>query len=76
MATRHSRSAPTDDGAGRDPASGLDARAADHDALVLVQALPADAGDSLERGLDWVGFENYVRFIGSSSFWPSVQATL
>lgn len=33
-------------------------------------------GDSLERGLDWVGFENYARFIGSSSFWPSVQATL
>jgi len=33
-------------------------------------------GDSLERGLDWVGFDNYVRFIGSSSFWPSVQTTL
>ena len=33
-------------------------------------------GDSLERGLDWVGLENYVRFISSSSFWPSVQATL
>jgi sorbitol/mannitol transport system permease protein len=33
-------------------------------------------GDSLERGLDWVGFENYARFIRSSSFWPSVQATL
>ena len=33
-------------------------------------------GDSLGRGLDWVGFENYVRFINSSSFWPSVQATL
>ncbi|MDJ0860384.1 MAG: sugar ABC transporter permease [Dinoroseobacter sp.] len=33
-------------------------------------------GDSLERGLDWVGFENYVRFVSSSSFWPSVQTTL
>lgn len=33
-------------------------------------------GDSLANGLDWVGFENYARFIGSSSFWPSVQATL
>jgi len=33
-------------------------------------------GDSLGGGLDWVGFDNYVRFIGSSSFWPSVQATL
>jgi sorbitol/mannitol transport system permease protein len=26
--------------------------------------------------LEWVGFENYVRFVGSSSFWPSVQTTL
>ena len=33
-------------------------------------------GDSLGSGLDWVGFENYARFISSSSFWPSVQATL
>ena len=33
-------------------------------------------GDSIENGLEWVGFENYARFIGSSSFWPSVQATL
>jgi len=33
-------------------------------------------GDSLEQGLDWVGFENYVRFVGSSSFWPSIQVTL
>ncbi len=33
-------------------------------------------GDSMANGLDWVGFDNYVRFIGSSSFWPSVQATL
>ena len=33
-------------------------------------------GDSLQQGLEWVGFENYVRFIGSSAFWPSVQATL
>ncbi len=33
-------------------------------------------GDSLGDGLDWVGFDNYVRFVGSSSFWPSVQATL
>ena len=28
----------------------------------------------LEPG--WVGFENYVRFVTSSSFWPSVQTTL
>ncbi len=33
-------------------------------------------GDSVANGLDWVGFENYVRFVGSSSFWPSIQATL
>lgn len=33
-------------------------------------------GDSIANGLDWVGFDNYTRFIGSSSFWPSVQATL
>lgn len=33
-------------------------------------------GDSLADGLDWVGFENYIRFFNSSSFWPSVQATL
>jgi sorbitol/mannitol transport system permease protein len=33
-------------------------------------------GDSLANGLDWVGFANYTRFVGSSSFWPSVQATL
>jgi sorbitol/mannitol transport system permease protein len=33
-------------------------------------------GDSLERGLDWVGFDNYARFISSSAFWPSVQTTL
>lgn len=33
-------------------------------------------GDSLANGLDWVGFENYVRFVNSSSFWPSVYATL
>ena len=33
-------------------------------------------GDSMERGLDWVGFANYTRFVTSSSFWPSVQTTL
>lgn len=33
-------------------------------------------GDSLERGLDWVGFANYARFVSSSSFWPSVETTL
>ncbi|MDJ0827663.1 MAG: sugar ABC transporter permease [Rhodobacter sp.] len=33
-------------------------------------------GDSLAGGLDWVGFANYSRFVTSSSFWPSVQATL
>ena len=33
-------------------------------------------GDSMANGLDWVGFANYTRFVGSSSFWPSVQATL
>jgi sorbitol/mannitol transport system permease protein len=33
-------------------------------------------GDSMANGLDWVGFENYGRFISSSSFWPSVQTTL
>ena len=33
-------------------------------------------GDSIAAGLDWVGFANYTRFVSSSSFWPSVQATL
>ncbi len=33
-------------------------------------------GDSIGRGLDWVGFANYARFISSSSFWPSVVTTL
>jgi sorbitol/mannitol transport system permease protein len=33
-------------------------------------------GDSMENGLDWVGFANYSRFVTSSSFWPSVQTTL
>ncbi|MDJ0629469.1 MAG: sugar ABC transporter permease [Rhodobacter sp.] len=33
--------------------------------------LPMRGGD-----LGWVGFENYVRFVTSSSFWPSVQTTL
>ncbi|MXW87395.1 MAG: sugar ABC transporter permease, partial [Boseongicola sp. SB0667_bin_21] len=33
-------------------------------------------GDSLANGLDWVGFANYARFVTSSSFWPSVYATL
>ena len=33
--------------------------------------LPMRGGD-----LGWVGFENYVRFVTSSAFWPSVSATL
>lgn len=33
-------------------------------------------GDSIDNGLNWVGFENYARFVSSSSFWPSVQTTL
>ena len=33
--------------------------------------LPLRGGD-----LGWAGFENYARFVTSSSFWPSVQATL
>jgi len=33
--------------------------------------LPLRGGD-----LGWVGFENYVRFVKSASFWPSVQATM
>lgn len=33
--------------------------------------LPLRGGD-----LGFVGFDNYVRFINSSSFWPSVQTTL
>jgi sorbitol/mannitol transport system permease protein len=35
------------------------------------QYLPLRGGD-----LGWVGFENYLRFVASSAFWPSVQATL
>lgn len=33
--------------------------------------LPLRGGD-----LGWVGFENYLRFVTSSSFWPSVLTTL
>ncbi|MGP9790499.1 carbohydrate ABC transporter permease [Roseinatronobacter sp. NSM] len=33
--------------------------------------LPMRGGD-----LGWVGFENYVRFVSSSAFWPAVQSTL
>ena len=33
--------------------------------------LPLRGGD-----LGWVGFDNYVRFVSSSSFWPSVTTTL
>ena len=33
--------------------------------------LPMRGGD-----LGWVGFENYVRFVTSSAFWPSVVTTL
>ncbi len=33
--------------------------------------LPLRGGDQ-----GWVGFENYARFISSSSFWPAVQTTL
>ena len=35
------------------------------------QFLPMRGGDG-----GWVGFDNYVRFIGSSAFWPSVVTTL
>ncbi len=33
-------------------------------------------GDNLADGLQWVGFDNYIRFVQSSAFWPSIQATL
>ncbi|WP_415715606.1 carbohydrate ABC transporter permease [Roseibium sp.] len=33
--------------------------------------LPLRGGD-----LGWVGFDNYVRFVSTSAFWPSVQTTL
>ena len=33
--------------------------------------LPLRGGD-----LGWVGFDNYVRFVSSSSFWPAVATTL
>jgi sorbitol/mannitol transport system permease protein len=33
--------------------------------------LPLRGGD-----LGWVGFDNYVRFVSSSSFWPAVASTL
>ena len=26
--------------------------------------------------LEWVGFENYVRFVTSNAFWPAVQTTI
>ena len=35
------------------------------------KCLPLRGGD-----LGWVGFDNYVRFISSSSFWPAVATTL
>ena len=37
----------------------------------LRKYLPLRGGD-----MGWVGFDNYVRFVSSSSFWPSVQTTL
>jgi len=33
-------------------------------------------GDTIANGLDWVGLQNYERFISSGAFWPSVQTTL
>lgn len=33
--------------------------------------LPLRGGD-----LGWVGFDNYIRFVSSSAFWPSIQVTL
>ncbi|WP_417669187.1 carbohydrate ABC transporter permease [Roseibium sp.] len=33
--------------------------------------LPLRGGD-----LGWTGFDNYIRFVTSSAFWPSVQTTL
>ncbi|MDA7428326.1 sugar ABC transporter permease [Primorskyibacter aestuariivivens] len=33
--------------------------------------LPLRGGD-----LGWTGFDNYVRFVSSSAFWPAVQTTL
>ncbi|KIN77550.1 carbohydrate ABC transporter permease [Sulfitobacter mediterraneus] len=33
--------------------------------------LPLRGGD-----LGWAGFDNYTRFVTSSAFWPSIQATL
>ncbi len=33
--------------------------------------LPLRGGD-----LGWAGFDNYVRFVSSSAFWPAVQTTL
>ncbi|WP_428648756.1 carbohydrate ABC transporter permease [Roseibium sp.] len=33
--------------------------------------LPLRGGD-----LGWVGFDNYIRFVSSSAFWPSIQTTL
>ena len=42
-------------------------------------------GDQIESGwdwitffpsLDWVGFDNFTRFVSSSSFWPAVSVTL
>ena len=33
--------------------------------------LPLRGGDQ-----GWVGFDNYIRFVTSSAFWPSVQTTL
>lgn len=33
--------------------------------------LPLRGGD-----LGWVGFDNYIRFVSSSSFWPAVTSTL
>lgn len=35
------------------------------------QYLPLRGGDQ-----GWVGFDNYVRFVTSSAFWPAVQTTL
>ena len=63
------------DGAGRDPAAWLDAGTPDHDAVLFVQKVSA-ASRRLDLAQNGSVSTNYVRFVSSSSFWPSVQTTL
>jgi hypothetical protein len=64
---------PLDDGAGRHPASWLDAGPADDDAVFLVQEIPADARRFAGRGPRLGRVRQLRPLRPSSSFWPACR---